>query len=211
MWDYCSPPSVKVTLSRLLWSANTTLNLSNDWMVFGFTLVLAVATLMLFGLIPAFYTTRSQFNALLKDRSSAGGRMRLGRSLVVVQVALSLVLLTGAGLLMRTLANLNNIPIGLNADNLLTFYVNPEVSGYKGESLDNIHRQIQSALLALPGVESVTNSQSLTLRQGSMIWSMGARNVMLPCKTEPQDFSYCYKNVGPRLPVHHGDRLAAGA
>ncbi len=202
--------SVKVTLSRLLWSANTTLNLSNDWMVFGFTLVLAVVTLMLFGLLPAFYSTRSQFNALLKDRSSAGGRMRLGRSLVVVQVALSLVLLTGAGLLMRTLANLNNIPIGFNADNLLTFYVNPEVSGYQGDSLDNIHGQIQSALLALPGVESVTNSQALALRQGSMIWSMGARNVMLPCKTEPQDFSYCYKNVGPGYLSTMGITLLSG-
>ncbi len=188
--------SVKVILSRLLWSSQTTLNLSNDWMIFGFTLVLAVVTLLLFGLLPAFYATRSRFNTLLKDRSSAGGsRMRLGRSLVVVQVALSLVLLTGAGLLMRTLANLNNIPIGFNADNLLTFYLNPEVSGYEGESLNNIHQQVRSSLLALPGVESVTHSQNLALRQGSTILSMFSF-AKLPGKTEPQPFNFKYKNVG---------------
>lgn len=187
--------NVKVGLSRLLWSSQTTLNLSNNWRVFGFTLVLAVVTLLLFGLLPAAYATRAEFNSLLKDRSPAGGsRMRLGRSLVVVQVALSLVLLTGAGLLMRTLANLNNIPIGFNADNLLTFYLNPEVSGYEGKSLNNIHQQVQSTLLALPGVESVTNSQSLALCQGSTTLSMFA---MLPGETEPQPFRCKYKNVGP--------------
>ncbi|MBN2595008.1 MAG: ABC transporter permease [Sedimentisphaerales bacterium] len=189
--------NVKVTLSRLLWSSHTTMNLSNDWMVFGFTMVLAVVTLLLFGLLPAFYTTRSEFNALLKDRSSAGSsRMRLGRSLVVVQVVLSLVLLTGAGLLMRTLANLNNIPIGFNSEKLLTFYLNPEVSGYEGKSINNIHQQVQSSMLALPGVESVTSSQGLALRQGSTILSMFAF-AMLSGKTESQPFSCKYKNVGP--------------
>jgi len=209
--------SVKTCLSRLIWSSHTTLNLSNDWQVFGFTLILAVVTLLLFGLLPAFYATRSGFNTRLKDRSFAGGsRMRLGRSLVVVQVALSLVLLTGAGLLMRTLANLNNIPIGFDSDNLLTFYVNPEVSGYEGQSLDNIHRQIQSSLLALPGVESVTNSQGLALRQGSMTWSSSARDVMLPGKMEPQDFSYRFKNVGPsylstmKIPLLRGRDFTPG-
>jgi predicted permease len=202
--------NVKVGLSRLLWSSQTTMNLSNNWMVFGFTLVLAVVTLLLFGLLPAFYTTHSKFNGLLKDRSSAGGsRMRLGRSLVVVQVALSLVLLTGAGLLMRTLANLNNIPISFNSENLLTFYLNPEVSGYEGESLDNIHQQVQSALLTLPGVESVTNSQGLTLRQGTTILSLFAFT-MLPGKTEPQPFSCKYKNVGPAYLSSMGIPLLRG-
>ena len=203
--------SVKVTLSRLLWSSRTTMNLSNDWMVFGFTLILTVVTLLMFGLLPAFYATRSKFNSLLKDRSPAGGsRMRLGRALVVVQVALSLVLLTGAGLLMRTLVNLNNIPIGFNSNNLLTFYLNPEVSGYEGESLDNIHQQVQSALLALPGVESVTNSQGLALCQGSTVYSMSKRDVVLPGKTESQDFWYKYKNVGPKYLSTMGIPLLKG-
>ena len=203
--------SAKVTLSRLIWSSHTTVNLSNDWLVFGFTLILAVATLMLFGLLPAFYSTRSKFNNLLKDRNSAGGsRMRLGRSLVVIQVALSLVLLTGAGLLMRTLANLNNIPAGFSTDNLLTFYLNPEVSGYKAQSLDNVHQQVQTALLGLSGVESVTNSQSLALRRGSMIWSRGARDVVLPGQTESQDFHYQYKNVGPAYLSTMGISLLRG-
>ena len=189
--------SVKVTLSHLLWSSYTTVNLTNNWKVFGFTLVLAVVTLLLFGLLPAIYCTRPQFNALLKDRSSTGNsRMRLGRSLVVVQVALSLVLLSGAGLLVRTLVNLNNTPIGFDSDNLLTFYINPEVAGYEGESLVNVHKQVESALLALPGVESVTNSQSLALREGSMISSMSASNVMLPGQREPEDFSFKCKKVG---------------
>jgi predicted permease len=201
--------NVKVGLSRLLWSSQTTMNLSNNWMVFGFTLVLAVATLLLFGLLPAFYTTRSKFNSLLKDRNSAGSHMRLGRSLVVVQVALSLVLLTGAGLLMRTLTNLNNIPVGFNADNLLTFYLNPEVSGYEGQSLNNIHQQLQSSLLALPGVESVTYSQNLALRQGTMTLSMFALT-KLPGKTEPQPFSCKYKNVGPNYLSTMGIPLLRG-
>ena len=190
---------LKQLLTRLLWSSGASLNLGNDWRVFGFTAALAILTMLLFGLLPALYATRSDFCSLLKEKMALGGsRMRLGRLLVVLQVALSLVLLTGAGLLARTLININRIPTGFKPDHLLSFYINPEVSGYSGAELKSVHKRIQTELSGLPGVESLSYSQGVSLRNGDVIWSMGARNVMLPGRSEPLGyFSYSYKNVGP--------------
>ena len=190
---------LKQLLTRLLWSPGASLNLGNDWRVFGFTTALSILTLLLFGLLPTLYATRSNFCGMLKEKMALGGsQMRLGRMLVVLQVALSLVLLTSAGLLARTLMNINRIPTGFEADHLLSFYINPEVSGYSGAELSHVHERIQSELSALPGIESLSYSQGIALRQGGITWSMGARNVMLPGRSEPLDhFSYSFKNAGP--------------
>ncbi|MBN2686307.1 MAG: ABC transporter permease [Pontiellaceae bacterium] len=190
---------LKQLLARLLWSPGAAINLGTDWRVLGFTALLTILTMLLFGLLPALYATRTDFCAFLKEKMALGGtRMRLGRTLVVLQVALSLVLLTGAGLLARTLMNINNIPSGFSPEHLLGFYINPETSGYKDEVLDNMHRQIQSALAELPGVESFSYSQGIALRQGSMIWSLGISAIWSEQHPEQPKLKYViYKNVGP--------------
>ena len=90
----------------------------------------------------------------------------------MTQVSLSLLLLIGAGLLVRTLLNLQQVEPGFNARNLLLFNVNPNFIGYKDERLTNLYQQMFDRLEAVPGVRSVTFSRMPLLSQGSSDRSM---------------------------------------
>jgi predicted permease len=130
-----------------------------DWRVFGFTLGLSLLTGMLFGSAPAWRATNVDLTPALKEtgRSSSGvSRSWLGKSLVVAQVAMSLVLLIGAGLIVRTLHNLQNVNLGFNRENLLLFTVTPSHLRYKEERLAQLYRQMFARLEAVPGSRAVT-------------------------------------------------------
>jgi predicted permease len=148
-----------------------------DWRVLGFTFALSLVTGIVFGLAPAWRATKVDLMPTLKDSgrsSSAASRSFLSRGLVVAQVALSLVLLVGAGLFVRTLINLQRVEPGFNTRDLLLFGVEPGLIGYKDERLTNLYEQLSERLEALPGVEAVTFSREALLSQ-----SMGSRNVYL--------------------------------
>ena len=83
--------------------------------------------------------------------SSAIARSRLSKALVILQVAMSLVLLIGAGLFLRTLRNLEHVDLGFNQENLLLFTLKPEAVGYKDEKLVQFYQQLFARLDALPG------------------------------------------------------------
>jgi predicted permease len=111
----------------------------------------------------------------LKDtgRSSSGiGRSWLSKSLVVVQVSLSVLLLIGAGLLIRTLRNLQHVDTGFNANNLLLFDVEPGLLGYEEEKFADLYQRSFSRLEAVPGVQAVTFSRSPLLSQRSWTGSV---------------------------------------
>src|SRR5215831_9895504 len=115
-----------------------------------FTAGTAIATGLVFGIAPAFRATRVETAPALKD-SSAGqtpGRRRLalGRALVLIQVAVSLVLLVGAGLFLRTLHNLERVDYGFDADNLLLFKVDASLNGYRGENLVGLYDRISERI-----------------------------------------------------------------
>ena len=149
---------------RLLWSSTITLNLQSDARVFAFTLAVALGTAMLFGLIPALLSTRVDPIASLKDRSSLGApRLRWGRVLVSMQVAISVVLLVGAGLFARTLINLYRVETGFNAKNLLVFTLDTSATGLKSEQVLGFYEQARTAIAALPGVQAVAYSNQLLL------------------------------------------------
>jgi predicted permease len=133
-----------------------------DWRVLAFTFAVSVLTGLIFGLAPAWRSTRIDLTPALKDtgRSSAGySRSRLSKSLVVAQVSLSLLLLIGAGLFLRTLRNLQQIDPGFNTVNLLVFRVDPRLSGYRGERLANLYQRMFERIEAVPGVRAVTFSR----------------------------------------------------
>jgi len=133
-----------------------------DLRALAFTFSVSVLTGLLFGLIPAWRATRVDLTPALKDtgRSSAGhSRSLLGKSLVVAQVSLSLLLLIGAGLFLRTLSNLQNVAPGFNTQNLLLFRVDPRLSGYSGERLAQLYQRMFDRIEAVPGVRSVTFSR----------------------------------------------------
>jgi predicted permease len=127
-----------------------------DWRVLGFNLGLAVLTGVLFGLIPALQSTRPDLINTLKDQAGAvvgGTSTSLRKLLVVAQIALSLLLLIGAGLFIRSLQKLKDLDPGFRTTNLLAFKVNPTSNGYEAERTKAFYDRLKENLESLPGVE----------------------------------------------------------
>ncbi|HEX5964795.1 MAG TPA: ABC transporter permease, partial [Pyrinomonadaceae bacterium] len=141
-----------------------------DWRVLGFTIGLSLLTGIVFGLAPALRSTKLDLTPALKQSgqaSSAVHRSWLSRGLVVVQVALSLLLLVGAGLFVRTLLNLQRVDPGFNTQNLLLFEISPGLIGYKDEKLRQLYQQLAERIETVPGVQDVTFSRMPLLAQGA--------------------------------------------
>ncbi len=144
-----------------------------DWWVLGFTAAVTLATGILSGLAPTLRSARSDLTPTLRENASSvpGGavhsrwRFRLGDALVVAQVALSIVMLIGAGLLVRTLSNLRHLNPGFDTESILLFGVNPTIAGYQDLQTVQLYRELQQRLAALPGVSSVSYSEEALLSQ----------------------------------------------
>lgn len=138
-----------------------------DGRVLGFTLLICVLTALLFGLIPALRAVRTDIpSGLLPNVHSSAqgqGRSRTGKALIALQVAASLVLMVGAGLLVRSLQNLKNFYPGFTTDNLLLFYVNPGTIGYTVAQTDALYRRLVDQIDALPGVRGTSFSMDAPL------------------------------------------------
>ena len=131
--------------------------LSLNWRVLLFTLAVSVLTGVLFGFVPAWRASRLDLNSTLKQSGRTTGRVsRLSKGLLVVQVAVSALLLAGAGLFIRTLYNLQHVPLGFNEDNVLLFTLQPEQAGYKDEAVLRFYQQLFERLDHLPEVQSAT-------------------------------------------------------
>ena len=128
-----------------------------DWRVFGFVAGVSMLTGVVFGLLPALRATHVDLAGALKEssRSVTGSRSILSKGLLVLQVAMSLVLLVGAGLFLRTLDNLKSVDVGFDSTNLLMFNVNPGVNRYDADRSARVFRQVLERMSSLPGVKSV--------------------------------------------------------
>ncbi len=132
-----------------------------DWRILAFTIAVAFATGILFGLAPAIAATRLDITPALKEtRASApsrrGHRVGLSQFLVVCQIALSLLLVLGAALFVRTLAKLHSVEIGFNQEKLLTFSLDASQAGYKDATLKAFYARMDERFRALPGVRAAT-------------------------------------------------------
>jgi predicted permease len=142
----------------------------------GRILIFSVATTfvtgILFGLAPARRCARVDVNPALKESPSFVGKrstarwLHLGDALVVAQVALSIIVAVGAGLLVRSLQNLRDIDPGFTTENLLVFGINPELAGYTSSQSAQLYRNLQEHFAALPGVTSVSYSNDTLLSGG---------------------------------------------
>ena len=131
--------------------------LSLNWRVLVFTLAVSLLTGVLFGFVPAWRATTMDLSSTLKQSGRATGRVSgLSKGLLVAQVALSALLLVGAGLFIRTLYNLQRIKLGFNPENLLVFRLQPERAGYKEEQLLRFYQQLFDRLDHLPSVSGAT-------------------------------------------------------
>jgi predicted permease len=137
-----------------------------DWRVFAFVLAVTAVTGIVFGIAPALRATGGDVGAALKQnsRSVAGSKSLLSKALLVVQVAISLVLLVGAGLFLRTLDNLRRVDVGFNPQNLLLFRVQPQLNRYDEKRTLELYGQLFERIGAVPGVRAValTNPALLT-------------------------------------------------
>ena len=152
-----------------------------DLRVLGFTIALSLLTGIVFGIAPAWRSTRVDLTPTLKDGgrgSSSVHRSLLSRFLVVLQVALSLLLLIGAGLFVRTLRNLQKVEPGFNTQNLLLFGVQPSLIGYKDEKLTQLYSQLSERIEAISGVQAVTFSRQALLSQGASSSSVYLRSAL---------------------------------
>ncbi len=138
---------------------------SLDWRVFAFAGTLSLMVGIVFGLAPAFRATAISLAGSLNasSRSLSQSRSLLSKSLIVVQVGISVVLLIAAGLMLRTLQNLRTVDLGFNPRNLVVFRLDPSLNGYDPLRTQGIYDQVTEALEALPGVTSVSLSQKRPL------------------------------------------------
>jgi predicted permease len=147
-----------------------------DWRVLAFTSGVTLATGVLCGLAPSFRGARVDLTPSLRENASSipggasqgGRRVQLGDALVVAQVALSVVVLVGAGLLVRTLHKLQTLDPGFDTHNVLLFGIQPSLAGYTDHQTVQLCRQLQERFAALPGVVSASYSQDALLSQS---WS----------------------------------------
>jgi predicted permease len=140
-------------------------NAELDWRVMAFVAGVSLLTGVVFGLVPAARATRVDLAGAMKEnsRSVTGSRTWLSKGLLITQVAVSLVLLVGAGLFVRTLQNLRSVDVGFNTANILMFRVNPALNRYEPERVAGLYRQLTSSLEALPGTRSVGLSRTALL------------------------------------------------
>ena len=142
-----------------------------DWRVLSFTLALALLTGILFGLVPAMQASRVDLNTTLKDtgsRAGSGLRQNKVRGLLVVsEIALAMVLLVGAGLLIRTFAALHSVVPGFDSHNVITMETALTGTRYdQTAAIDDLTRRVLERVHSLPGVESAAASSYLPLDSG---------------------------------------------
>src|SRR5262249_47943461 len=125
-----------------------------DGRVLAFVVGVMLLPSLVFGLLPAIRGSRTEITLALKDRSGAlsAGGISLRRILVGLQMALSLLLLFGAGLFVRTLRNLENLGPGFPTDHLLTFRIDPSLNGYSDEETKSFYERLNVDMRAMPGV-----------------------------------------------------------
>ena len=148
----------------LMSPAGTPLSLSvqPDAAVLGFTFIVSVLTALLFGLMPAWRAARLNGTSTLMENTrghgGSGSRSRLGKALIILQIAVSLVLTIGASLLVRSLENLKDFYPGFNKENVLLFSIDPGTIGYEGDRVIPVDKRLLDRINQVPGVRSATFS-----------------------------------------------------
>jgi putative ABC transport system permease protein len=138
-----------------------------DWRVLSFTLLLSVLAGIIFGLVPALQASKHDLVPALKDHSQQLGERRrmfsLRNALLIGQVALSIVVLIGAGLFLRSLNHARAINPGFDAEHILTLSFNTAAQKYDATKAQQFYQQLSNRVQALPGVQSVSLAQSAPL------------------------------------------------
>ena len=193
-----------------LWPSHLAAHL--DLRVLAFTAAASIFTGVLFGLAPTFRGIHLDLTPALKESpaalATAATRSRflsLGGTLVIAQVALAILVLSGAGLLVRTLQNLKSINPGFDTRNLLLFRMDPSLNGYKGPRSKSLYAELLARIQAISGVLSATYSFDDLLSGNSWITSFGIEG-----EVENTSHATLGLNAGPKFFETMGIPLVAG-
>jgi predicted permease len=181
--------------------ATVPLDLSIDVRVMAFTLGVSFVAVVIFGLVPALRASRVELATTIRASASAvssggigqrGGRAPLGKLLIAAQVALSVVMLVGAGMLVRSLRNVQATDVGLDRDHLLIVDVDINARGYAGNRLQQLAHNLRDRVAAIPGVDAVTYSEN-----GIFSGTDSGTNFEIPgfIARAPDDSNTFYDNV----------------
>jgi len=146
------------------------LSVTVDWRVLLYTFALSVATGLLFGLAPAWAASRPILSRALKGEDALarpGRRSTLRNTLIVSQIAMSLVLLSATGLFLRSMQSASGIDIGFRSRDILMMSVDPRVHGYTAERTNQFLAELRQRVAALPGVISAVCTDSVPLSGGN--------------------------------------------
>jgi predicted permease len=176
-----------------------------------FALGVSLLTGLVFGLIPAFQSTRPALASTLKNESGSvmggTGAFRFRKGLVVTQVALSLLLLIGAGLFTRSLMNLRSLDPGFETERLLAFSVDPSLNGYALERRFALFEEIQQELGAEPGVRLVSMATEALMTDSNSSSTVVVKGYE---SKEGEDMNPNFNRVGPEFFATLGIPLVAG-
>jgi predicted permease len=172
-------------------STRTALDLSIDGQLIAAAVITSLMAALLFSAAPALRTARGRISPVLKQVAAGANtpRFNAGRILMVVQVAISLPLLVGAALFLRTIHNLAEVDLGFNPARLLLFRVDPALNGYDMMRVERLYGQLLQRLDAIPGVESATLTDIVLLSRLQNNWTF-----LVP-GSEPKNVKFA--RVGP--------------
>ncbi len=145
---------------------NLTLHTELNWKVLAATAAVSVVCGLLFGLVPAIQSTRPEVMPALKDGRGGGPRRRAQQILVIVQIAISFLILFAAGLFVRTLDKLHSVQLGYARKNILLFSLNARQAGHRDPEITTFYTELRKRLESIPGVSSATFSQSSIISAG---------------------------------------------
>lgn len=186
---------------------STPISASPSPAVFGFALLLSLVTAILFGIAPALIAANTQPADVLRSgsRSTVGGASLLQRTLVIAQAGLSLVLLVGASLFVKSLGNLEHFDMKLDPTNRYIVHFDPQTAGYTPSQVEALYRTIQNQLHAVPGVVKVGISSYSPMEDNN-----NGREFQIQGKSEVKGATYVkatseyFDSVGTRVVMGRG-------
>jgi putative ABC transport system permease protein len=183
---------------------------SPSWPVLVFTLAISVFTGVIFGIVPAWLTSHADPIEALRgaNRSVGGNRSWMQRSLVIAQVAVSLVLLSAAALLGRSLRNLQHQNFGFETDGRYISWINPMLSNYKPEQLEPMFEKIDDRLTQIPGVRKVAPALYAPMTGDN--WNEGVRVAGRPEPGAKEDTSASWSRIMPGFFETIGAKMTLG-
>lgn len=160
-----APVAIRALVKQLASDGTTAFQTTLDGRLLVFNFAIALVVSVIFSMAPAIQLIKPDLVSSLKQQTATatGGALSLRRFIVSLQVGLSVLLLVGSGLFVRTMQNLRHVDTGFNTSHLVTFHIDPQLSGYTNERIPAVHQRVLEGMAALPGVQSVAATNDVEL------------------------------------------------